>query len=331
MKRESHFRRAQTSRRTKGCLFHSISMDWIFVIILQVLIQPSLSVLFTVEAEQTMYSSEFGGEVVMGCRFSTKASKPHSDLKVTWHWTSSELHQELIRLDNTMDYTVSPKYQGRVKLLTEELKNGWAKLQLSNLRINDSGTYQCLVQTTDGTDYKTMTLSVNAPYKTVTKNFERTAENKVLLTCESEGYPKSAVVWTDGSQQSHHANTSFVSTPDQLFKITSQILVSSSEENNYTCSFTRGEKSATFNIPKEIQTSPGTNDTAIIVVFTVIIIILILTAGGIVYYRRKGFGALFTTKCLPVDQDLSVSAACLQKDKEMKTVEIAIPEETASY
>lgn len=77
-----------------------------------------------------MYSSEFGGEVVMGCRFSTKASKPNSDPKVTWHWTSSELHQELIRLDNAADYTVSPKYQGRVKLLTEELKSGWAKLQV---------------------------------------------------------------------------------------------------------------------------------------------------------------------------------------------------------
>lgn len=66
----------------------------------------------------------------MGCRFSKKATQPNSDLKVTWHWTSSGLHQELIRLDNTADYSVPPKYQGRVKLLTEELKNGWAKLQV---------------------------------------------------------------------------------------------------------------------------------------------------------------------------------------------------------
>lgn len=33
-------------------------------------------------------------------------------------------------------------------------------LQISDLRITDSGTYQCLVQTTEGTDYKTITLSV---------------------------------------------------------------------------------------------------------------------------------------------------------------------------
>lgn len=94
-------------------------------------------------------------------------------------------------------------------------------------------------------------LSLLAPYKTVTKKVERTAENKVLLTCQSEGYPKSAVMWTDGSRQSQqHPNTSVVSTPEQLFKITSQILVSASEENNYTCSFS-GETSATFNIPGE--------------------------------------------------------------------------------
>ncbi|XP_020563390.1 programmed cell death 1 ligand 2 [Oryzias latipes] len=305
-------------------------MDWVFAIILQVMIQPSLSVLFTVEAEQTMYSSEFGGEVVMGCRFSKKATQPNSDLKVTWHWTSSGLHQELIRLDNTADYSVPPKYQGRVKLLTEELKNGWAKLQLSNLRINDSGTYQCLVQTTDGTDYKTMTLSVKAPYKTVTKRIERAEQNKVLLTCESEGYPKSEVVWTDGNLQNQHPNTSFVSTPEQLFKITSQILVSSSEENNYTCSFKSDKKSTTFYIPDDLPTPPEKSDAVIIVVLTVLIIV-IMAAGGILYYKRKAFRTIGTTKCLPVDPDSSVSGACLQKEKEIKNVEIDMPEDTGLY
>lgn len=32
--------------------------------------------------------------------------------------------------------------------------------QMSNLRINDSGTYQCLVQTSEGADYKSISLSV---------------------------------------------------------------------------------------------------------------------------------------------------------------------------
>lgn len=38
-------------------------------------------------------------------------------------------------------------------------------LQVSRLRINDSGTYQCLVQTEEGADYKTITLSVRGKFQ----------------------------------------------------------------------------------------------------------------------------------------------------------------------
>ena len=82
------------------------------------------------EAEQTTYKSEFGGNVVMGCRFSLKPARPNSDLKVTWHWTTDAPYQEVIRIDNGAEHSASQKYQGRVRLLTNELKDGWAKLQV---------------------------------------------------------------------------------------------------------------------------------------------------------------------------------------------------------
>lgn len=40
------------------------------------------------------------------------------------------------------------------------LLSSFVMLQVSRLRINDSGTYQCLVKTGKGTDYKITTLSV---------------------------------------------------------------------------------------------------------------------------------------------------------------------------
>lgn len=90
------------------------------------------AVLFTVEAERTVYNSEFEGDVVMGCRFQPKPSHPNAELKVTWHWLTGSTVQEVYQWNNKAGNSsvASPEYLGRVKLLTEELQEGWAKLQV---------------------------------------------------------------------------------------------------------------------------------------------------------------------------------------------------------
>ncbi|XP_037607921.1 uncharacterized protein LOC119477840 [Sebastes umbrosus] len=268
-------------------------MDWtLFVVILQLVLKPSLAVLFTVEAEQTAYKSKFGGDVVMGCRFQPKLPNIHADLKVTWQWIGSTSAREVYHMDNRKERLESrdPDYRGRVKLLDAELEQGWAKLQISRLRINDSGTYQCLVQTAEGSDYKTISLSVVAPYKAVTKLMQKAAEgDEVLLTCQSEGYPESSVTWQDGHLRTLSSDTNTVSTPDQLFKVTSQIRVRSSEKNNYTCIFTNDGQSATFHIPDEIPVPPVKTD-AVAVAWSigVTMIIVGIIVAVIMCRRQKG-------------------------------------------
>uniref|UniRef100_A0A3Q2PDX0 Programmed cell death 1 ligand 1 n=1 Tax=Fundulus heteroclitus TaxID=8078 RepID=A0A3Q2PDX0_FUNHE len=287
-----------------------------------------LAALFTVEAEQATYMSEFGGNVVMGCKFSSNPANPHRDLKVNWHRKTNGIYEEVIRLEDNLENSASPKYQGRVELLTGELKNGWAKLKISHLKMNDSGTYQCLVQTAEGNDYKEITLSVEAPYKSVSKRIERRAEgDKVVLTCQSQGYPKSSVVWHDGHLQKHNSSTTATATPDGLFNVTSRIEVSSSAKNNYTCNFTHDGYAATFHIPDDISLPKGKNDALI----TVLCIGLILTAiglGVVTYRRRKGARTPSTRNCLVNDEERSLSAAaCLGMDKESAVEEKVITEE----
>lgn len=91
------------------------------------------AVLLTVEAERTMYKSEFGGDVVMGCRFQPKLSDPLDSLKVTWHWIAATSAREVYRMDDGVEHLASqdPDYRGRVTLLTEELNEGWAKLKVN--------------------------------------------------------------------------------------------------------------------------------------------------------------------------------------------------------
>lgn len=85
-----------------------------------------------VEAEQNQYQAEFGGDVVMGCRFQPSMSVSASDLKVTWHWTSSTSSREVYRLDKGLEQWASqdPIYRGRVAPLRDELENSWAKIKV---------------------------------------------------------------------------------------------------------------------------------------------------------------------------------------------------------
>ncbi|XP_032426896.1 programmed cell death 1 ligand 1 isoform X1 [Xiphophorus hellerii] len=311
------------------CINLQISMDLVIVValvVLQVSLQPSLAALFTVEAEHTSYNSEYGGNVVMGCRFSSKPANSQNDLKVIWHWMDGSPDQEVIRLVGNLESSSSSKFKGRVKLLTDELKNSWAKIQISDLRITDSGTYQCLVQTTEGTDYKTIALSVGAPYHSVSKQIERTAEgDKLVLTCQSEGYPQSPVVWQDGHLQSYSSNTTTTTTPDGLIKVVSQIEVSSSEKTKYTCNFTKDHSSATFHIPDDIPLRQGEND-ILIVVLCVGLVLTAIGLGVVVYRRRKDIRTPRTHSCLAGDVESMSAAACLQKDKGNEVEEIVIAE-----
>ncbi|KAL6097015.1 cd274 [Pungitius sinensis] len=293
-------------------------MDWFLIVFLQIMFQPSLSVLFTVRAGQTTYESQFGGDVVMGCKFQPKPSNRNAELKVTWHWIGSSSAREVYHLENWVEVGVSqhPDYRGRVKLLTEELEKGEAKLQVSRLRINDSGIYQCLVQTEQGADYKAITLSVIAPYKAVVKRVQKAAdEGWLLLTCQSQGYPESSVTWHDGHLQSLSPDTTAVSTEDLRFTVTSQIRVRSTDRNNYTCSFTQDGNSATFHIPDEIPVLHVQKD-ALIVVFSIGVIMVVIIIAVLMYRRRKGI-RLGTRNLLICCRRKSIPAVdCLKQEKD---------------
>ncbi|XP_034565672.1 uncharacterized protein si:ch211-241b2.5 [Notolabrus celidotus] len=303
-------------------------MDLALVLVLQVLFQPALSaVLFTVEAEQSLYESEFGGNVELGCSFQPKLSSPHADLKVTWNRIPSASAGHIYWMDNGKELTDSqdPDYRGRVKLLKEELNNGLAKLQISRLRINDSGRYQCLVETSEGADYKAITLSVKAPYRDVTKHIGKSKEDEVLLSCQSKGYPESSVVWQDGNMQRLNANTSAVSTTEQLFIVTSQIRVKSPDKNNYTCSFTRDGYSATFKIPDDFSASHERSDAVIITLCLAVMVFIIIIA--VLMYRRKGCrNAVTRNLCVNGGGRNVLPAFCLQIQRENEEEKITFNE-----
>ncbi|KAK6315652.1 hypothetical protein J4Q44_G00131760 [Coregonus suidteri] len=269
-------------------------MEQSFLLVLQVVLWPTLAALFTVEVDSPSHVAEFRGDVTMGCRFQPGGRGPN--LSVIWHRIWPPPVVEVYRLENRQEDLTSqnPQYRGRVRLVTEEITNGWAKLEVSMLRINDSGTYQCLVEMV-GADYKQTTLTVKAAYKTIVKSMKRRRGDEVELICESEGYPLATMTWRDRSLRNIKSNDTTIRTPDQLFQVTSKITVKSSDKNNYTCALVEeGDvpkgPSARFDIPDETDL-PAINskcNTLSIALGTSLTVAMIIAAAIFGYRRWRG-------------------------------------------
>ncbi|RXM97422.1 Programmed cell death 1 ligand 1 [Acipenser ruthenus] len=144
-----------------------------------------------------------------------------------------------------------PEYKGRVHMKPDLLRMGRAELEISNVKISDSGSYRCLIKM-GGADYKQATLSVKAPYKIKThvKELHKNADHKdAELSCESEGYPPVQVLWRDGNDQdlSKKASSKHSVTADQLFHISSLLIVNASSNNTYHCIFWNETMEETYN------------------------------------------------------------------------------------
>uniref|UniRef100_A0A4W5PXT0 Programmed cell death 1 ligand 2 n=1 Tax=Hucho hucho TaxID=62062 RepID=A0A4W5PXT0_9TELE len=267
-------------------------MEQAFLLVLHVVLWPTLAALFTVEVDSLSHVAELDGDVTMGCRF--QPGGWDRNLSVIWQRVQPLPDVEVYRLDNgQVDLTSQNlQYRGRARLVLEELTNGWAKLHVSRLRINDSGVYQCLVEM-GGADYKQTTLTVKATYKSIIKSMQRRGGDEVELACESEGYPLATINWRDKSLRNIKSNDTIVKTPDQLFHVTSKITVKYSEKNNYTCAFVEeGEApkgpSARFDIPDEVPVIKSKPNTLSIVLGTTLMVAMIIAATIFGYRRQKG-------------------------------------------
>lgn len=104
---------------------------------------PLSPAVLQVEVEKTTYEAEFGGDVVLACRFQPTPPDSQQKLEVQWHWVKPGPAREVYRLEGQAEQTEnqSPHYQGRVTLLREQLREGWIKLKV---RERESGTKRVL-------------------------------------------------------------------------------------------------------------------------------------------------------------------------------------------
>uniref|UniRef100_A0A8C3RFF3 Programmed cell death 1 ligand 2 n=1 Tax=Cyanoderma ruficeps TaxID=181631 RepID=A0A8C3RFF3_9PASS len=198
--------------------------------------------LFTVEVPQQLYTTEYGNNVTMECRFPVNGSVDLGLLTVVWEQKrqsflkSKEVYT--FRNGKALHASQHPDYIGRASLLHSELKVGRAILQITNVKMTDAGSYLCLIDY-QGVDYKYIALEVKASYKRINTQIARNpGEDKFVFMCQSEGFPLAEVFWqNENFSLSGSANTTYTLTADGLYNVTSILIFKPNMSENYTCVF----------------------------------------------------------------------------------------------
>ncbi|XP_075683531.1 programmed cell death 1 ligand 2-like [Rhinoderma darwinii] len=182
---------------------------------------------FVVKAPNLTYTARYGDTVQMICNFPVPKEDDLNKLTVSWQHFPPQ-HDEarqVTMFTNGRESVLSQEktYNGRASLLIQELKNGLAILQIGEVNPTDAGTYLCVLQL-GGSDYKEITLNVQASYRNIETSSHISEDNEISLMCESLGFPKAEVYWKKNEVNlSLPVNTSHTQTPNGLYKITSTI------------------------------------------------------------------------------------------------------------
>ncbi|KAM6230348.1 programmed cell death 1 ligand 1 isoform 2-T5 [Porphyrio hochstetteri] len=212
----------------KPLLFYVFLFYWRFI-----------NALFTVEAPQPLYTAEHGNNVTMECTFPVNGKLRFRDLNVSWEKKDELKKQVYSLIKGEEDFkSQHSDFKGRIKLLKEKLKFGQSLLQITDVKLRDAGFYRCVIGY-GGADYKTISLKVKAPYRTITKGIVSAGGNEWKLTCQSEGYPQAAVIWQNREYEdlTDKASTSYETGSDQLYRVTSTLTVKNRINESFSCIF----------------------------------------------------------------------------------------------
>ncbi|MEQ2279269.1 hypothetical protein AMECASPLE_007639 [Ameca splendens] len=189
------------------------------------------------------------GDTEVFCQFSRTCILPCSfpvGNEVVIHWIkllpeNAQVHTYYHNSDQLGRQ--SPDFKGRTSLYREQIPNGNASLQLSNVVVQDESRYQCYTSTINGNKETFIQLRVYAPVEKVT--IEKLGDK---INCHSEEiYPRPTVTWNTKSPVTPQED-SFVTTK-KLFNISSFILLSADypdQTHSCTISSTRNKRTATL-------------------------------------------------------------------------------------
>ncbi|XP_053888378.1 programmed cell death 1 ligand 2-like isoform X2 [Malaclemys terrapin pileata] len=253
---------------------------------------------FIVEVPQQRYIAEYGSNVTMECRFPVDGQLNLKDLSVSWEQKElkEQKSKEVYTLQKGEEDLRSQHrdYRGRATLLRDKLNLGYSVLQITSVKLMDAGSYRCLIDYR-GADYKYITLEVKASYTRINVQImSEPAEEELVLTCQSEGFPLAEVFWQNEKNLKVNVsvNTTYTLTTDGLYNVTSMLTFKPNANENYSCTFWSKENEETSYIFTLVVGKKSLN----LFIIPTCVIAVVLIAALTIFLKRKSLTKLHAKK-----------------------------------
>ncbi|XP_035770447.1 butyrophilin subfamily 1 member A1-like, partial [Neolamprologus brichardi] len=186
-------------------------------------------------------------------------------------------------------------YVGRVSFGLKDaasggLNSGDVSLKLLNVTIEDAGDYICLVSSNQGYDRSPVNLIVTASGSPPFLSVAWGEDDKVNVSCESEGwYPQPVLRWSDKKQDVKPQSLVYRNLSSGLFLVHSWLLLSSTSEPSCSVGLSDKEvKEAKVSLGPLCKTLEPESSPGGWVAFALLLVAtLVLAALGVMYYRKK--------------------------------------------
>uniref|UniRef100_A0A087YG37 Ig-like domain-containing protein n=1 Tax=Poecilia formosa TaxID=48698 RepID=A0A087YG37_POEFO len=165
-------------------------MDLLFLLLLAAVLLEFVSA----DQNNTTIKAEPGENVILTCK------DPDQGVIEIAEWKRTDLGTEYVLLykDNQLDPDAQhPSYRDRVDLLCNQLRKGDVSLILKDTTTNDSGTYECRIDTEKhvGELISTISLQVSPPPPDEPKVTAKPGQDVILPCRSAENKPVIAVEW----------------------------------------------------------------------------------------------------------------------------------------
>lgn len=150
-----------------------------------------------------------------------------------------------------------PHFRGRTSMFHDQIPKGNASLKLKEVNIQDQGDYKCYYSTISSNLEKWIKVQVEAPPRKVDFQLEG---NKI--SCSSEKiYPQPKLTWSFSPPSSQATPEPTVTETEQLYSISSSLMVS--DNLDYTCTISNGISKQTATLFKQASISSSDTETTI--------------------------------------------------------------------
>ncbi|TFJ96562.1 USP6 N-terminal-like protein-like [Platysternon megacephalum] len=217
-------------------------------------------------SDKSNVHSRAGEDVTLSCRFKLSSDFVLNRLRIHWHVFRDEegsvVHSYYDGADRLEDQQV--EFKGRTKLFLQELAEGVASLNLSQVRPSDSGEYRCIIVNSQDVVIGSVILHVSAPYEPPQITLLSWEEGEMTLQCTSRGgYPKAEITWHDGNRNQLNPSkpAELHRSSEGVFQVQSRLLVTGPEDSTFCCSLIHAPFNQSLSVCERLTALMRENET----------------------------------------------------------------------